>query len=99
MVCALQKALELFPKDSLSAIEVRQKIQYETGLKVTSKPRLIRVTAIEKRPWEMAETMRREPTLHENLFLPSSKPSRVLLIPCHMHPATLVKAMAAKIWG
>ena len=62
MVCALQKALELFPKDSLSAIEVQQKVQYETGLKVTSKPCLIRVTAIEKRPWEMAETMRREPT-------------------------------------
>ena len=59
MVCALQEALELFPKDSLSAIEVQQKVQYETGLKATSKPRLIRVTAIEKGPWEMVETMRR----------------------------------------
>ena len=60
-VDAWQKALDSLPKENLSPGELKQKEQYEAGIKAAREPRVIQISgAAGRMPWDYAKAMKPE---------------------------------------
>ena len=57
---AWQKALDSLPKYDLSPAELKQKEQYEAGLKAAKEPRIVRISTDGSAPWDSAKAMKPE---------------------------------------
>src|ERR1700691_5387385 len=58
-VHAWQKALDSLPKENLSPGEIKQKEQYQAGLKAASEPRVINISGgARSMPWDCAKAMK-----------------------------------------
>ena len=62
---AWQKALDTLPKQNLSPSELKQKVQYEAGLKAASEPRVITFSgSAGNMPWDCAKALKPELISH-----------------------------------
>jgi stress-induced-phosphoprotein 1 len=93
-VHAWQKALDSLPKENLSPGELKQKDQYEAGLKAASEPQVIKFSkGAGSMPWECARAIKPELIARRHEMVTSSVCSinvlfftitNINMIPCGM---------------